>query len=503
MIQEITLSDKGKEVANKINSNFDEIYEDVQNPPVSFYEELSFVGAGQTGVSKYFDCKIAPKVNYRLYLPTDVDMTGISGGSGYARFILYLCNNDNPTTERQTICRYDLGEDLPEYVEFSTEDAEHTTLYMFGRCTSGVTFVTRLVQAQGCGSGSGKLFADREPLRDIIANKSDKTFLFFSDIHAQTTNMAHILDVAKRWSDDGKLDAILNGGDTTYELQSNDISWYFDAIDELGIDVVLALGNHEIKGTTSTPATLATAYTKYIAPTIQRLTGAVQPSGASTNNLCYYYKDYGNLRVISFDTPNTNALPSNPPYAVNAQDAAAYLEAENIWLEGVLDDAKTNNKQVLILTHYPFEWTDAEIAEGTLNWNSFYRYEKGEVDNSTKWDIADSTCDVVDAFINGGGYFVGWFTGHIHYNNFVTNEQHPKQIMWNIGTAKNDYGQPDMPYTTDPSNPNYDQFCYIGIDLTHHLLKIMKIGRQRCNQLRYQNCICWDYDNNKLVANND
>lgn len=344
------------------------------------------------------------------------------------------------------------------------------------------------------GGYNGELYDDRKPLRDIIANKSDKTFLFFSDIHAQTTNIGHILDVAKRWSDDGKLDAILNGGDTTYDVQSNDISWYFNAIDACGVDVVFALGNHEMKGS---GATIATAYTKYIAPSVSRLTGAVQPSGASTNSLCYYYKDYGNLRVISLDTPNTN------PLTPNATNTTAYLEAQNTWLTSVLADAKTNGKQVLILTHYPFEWTDAEIAEGTLNWNSFYRYEKGEVDNSTKWDIADSTCDVVDTFINGGGYFVGWFTGHIHYNNFITNERHPKQMMWNIGTARNDYGQADMPYTTDPDSPNYDQFCYIGIDLTHHLLKIMKIGRQRCNQLRYQNCICWDYDNNKLVANND
>lgn len=344
------------------------------------------------------------------------------------------------------------------------------------------------------GGYNGELFADREPLRDIIANKSDKTFLFFSDIHAQQTNMAHILDVAKRWSDDGKLDAILNGGDITYDVQSDAISWYFDAIDACGVDVVFALGNHEMKGT---GATIATAYTKYIAPSISRLTDAVQPSGASSNSLCYYYKDYGNLRVISLDTPNTN------PLTPNATNTTAYLEAQNTWLANVLADAKTNGKQVLILTHYPFLEEDVVIPDGTLNWNSFYRYELGQVDAAAAWDILDSTCDVVDTFINGGGYFVGWFTGHIHYNNFITNERHPKQIMWNIGTARNDYGQADMPYTTDPNNPNYDQFCYIGVDLTHHLLKIMKIGRQRCNQLRYQNCICWDYHNNKLVANND
>lgn len=275
-------------------------------------------------------------------------------------------------------------------------------------------------------------------------------------------------------------------------MQSNDISWYFDALANCDVEVVYAIGNHEMKGTGTS---LATAYTKFVVPSIQLLSNVVQPSGASANSLCYYYKDYGNLRVISFDTPNATELTPG------TSGTAAYLEAQNTWLAGVLADAKTNGKQVLILTHYPFEWTDAQIADGAENWNSFYRYEKGEVDNSTKWDIADSTCDVVDAFINGGGYFIGWFTGHIHYNNFITNERHQKQIMWNIGTAKNDYGQADTPYTTDPNNPNYDQFCYVGVDLTNHLLKIMKIGRQRCNQLRLQNAICWDYKNNVLVAN--
>lgn len=344
------------------------------------------------------------------------------------------------------------------------------------------------------GGYDGELYDDRKPLRDIIANKSDKTFLFFSDIHAQQTNMAHIIDVANRWAADGKLDAVLNGGDTTADLQSDSIDWYFDAVDDCDVDVVFALGNHEMKGT---GGNIATACTKYIAPSVQRLTGVVQPSDAAANSLCYYYKDYGNVRVISLDTPNTNSLTPN------ATNTSAYLSAENTWLESVLADAKTNNKQVLILTHYPFLEEDVVIPQGTENWNSFFRYEDGQVDAAAAWDILDSMCDVVDTFISGGGKFIGWFTGHIHFNNFITNERHPAQIMWNIGTARSNYGQADMPYTTDPSNPNYDQFCYIGVDLSNHLLKIMKIGRMRSNQLALQDCICWDYANNKLVANND
>ena len=341
------------------------------------------------------------------------------------------------------------------------------------------------------GGYNGELYDDKKPLRDIVANKSDKTFLFFSDIHNQATNMAHIVDVANRWADDGKLDFILNGGDTV-SLQADSFDWYLDAVDDCDVDVVFALGNHELKGS---GATKAICYTKFIAPSVQRLSNVVQPTGASTNNLCYFYKDYGNLRVISYDTPNTNSLTPN------ASDTAAYLAAQDSWLADVLADAKSNSKQVLILTHYPFLYEDVVLPEGAENWNSFYRYENGEVDTAAAWDIFDSTCQIVDTFINGGGKFIGWFTGHVHYNNFITNERHPAQVMWNIGTARNDYGQADMPYTTNPDNPNYDQFCYVGVDLTHHLLKIMKIGRTRCNQLRLQNCICWDYGKHELVAN--
>lgn len=203
---------------SKFRYYFEDLTYNVTYNTLYINDQLFFIGNEKTysqGSKVNYDA--TPGVTYRLYLPTNIDMTGVQPVSEYNRLQVHILENANPIpTNDNYLYKFTCAEDLPEYVVLRFPDAEHTTLYIGGRCAKGVLFTVDLVREQGGNSDSGELFADREPLRDIIANKSDKTFLFFSDIHAQQTNMAHIIDVANRWYEDGKLDFMLNGGDTVY-----------------------------------------------------------------------------------------------------------------------------------------------------------------------------------------------------------------------------------------------------------------------------------------------
>jgi len=314
-------------------------------------------------------------------------------------------------------------------------------------------------------------------------SRSDFKCLFFSDVHGSTTNVQRIIDFANLLGT-AHLDAVINGGDTVTSYLENGVTWYDDIIATSNINVLNCCGNHdEYSNAYNNPADKKDVYDAIIAPVVSSVSGIEQPAGASTNGYCYYYKDYDDVRVIVIDA-NTGTI--------NGFDTTQ----EN-WFKSVLADAITNSKSVLVVSHSPFNKYDTHIVRpNTLNWNSWVPFS---ITDAQYTDY--KAFDAVDEFIDNGGEFICWLTGHTHFDSIMTNTSYPGQLMISIATARaslhNIDGVSSAYVTTDSGI--YDCFDVIGVDTTNKLLKICRIGYNIDSGMKERNIFCYNYEAMDIV----
>ena len=164
----------------------------------------------------------------------------------------------------------------------------------------------------------------------------------------------------------------------------------------------------------------------------------------------------------------------------------------------MLDDAITNNKHVLIVNHAPFQKTIA-LRDEKNHWNSYIDYR-----TSATYDGIYTTSDAVDIvkdFIDGGGKFIGWLTGHIHADSVLTATGYDNQIMFNIATANNAIHTDGISYT-DASSQYYDCFNHLAVDTAKGLVKMIRVGWNTDYSIKTREELCYDYINGKLLTDN-
>lgn len=335
-------------------------------------------------------------------------------------------------------------------------------------------------------ANSDELVEQKTNVKNNLLSGATADFVFFSDIHDGSTNFSKIIDYAE----DNNVDAILNGGDTILRyLNDTDhpMTWYTDGITASSVDILSAVGNHDVwDGAYWTKADAVDIYNAFIAPIVAKYSDIVQPSGASTNGLCYYYKDYDAVRVVVL-----NAMAGDS--SVNFWDTA-----QANWLTSVLSDAKTNSKHVLVINHAPFQKTIA-VRDEKLHWNSYIDYT-----NLSTYDGIHTTPDavqIVKDFIDDGGMFVGWLTGHLHFDNVITATGFDKQIMFNVATANNAIHPDGVSYTNTDSQ-YYDCFNHIAVDTAKGLVKMIRVGWNTDYSIKTREELCYDYVNGKLLTDN-
>jgi hypothetical protein len=318
-----------------------------------------------------------------------------------------------------------------------------------------------------------------EILRSLFYS-SDANLVFFSDIHGGTTNLRRIATMTNSIEE---LDAVINGGDTVQDyLGQSDLSWYNNVVDTFNIDVLTCIGNHDSITSQGTAAAKQDIYESFIAPMVSKVSDIVQPSGASTSYDCYYYKDYGNVRVIVLD-------------AMYGQQAVAhYNSAEQTWFEGVLADAITNNKTVICVNHSPFSQPDA-TRDNNLNWNSWKTFFTADT-----LGMPDEVLGAVDTFINNGGKFACWLSGHKHFDNILFSISHPRQFMFNTATANRYNHNIDGENKNDLYSYMYDCMNVIGVDTTNGMVKFLRIGYNMDGSMRKRDFMSYDYVNNRIAA---
>lgn len=322
--------------------------------------------------------------------------------------------------------------------------------------------------------------------RKSVQKNSDKNFVFFSDIHAGIVNFRRIVEFSNNLGG-GTVDAIINGGDTVQSLLSESVDWYDTAMADADADVLTCVGNHDVWASFWSTGDPVTIYNKFTAPVVSNVSGIVQPENASTDGLNYYYKDYGNIRVIVLAA-----------MYYTASDQMLWTPAQKTWLESVLADAKANTKSVVCVTHAPYMKSKAVIDEN-LPINSWRNYT-----NNSLFDgicVAQEAVDAVHAFVEGGGEFVCWLTGHTHQDMVMTESDYGDQFLVTIASAKYMYHSDGYsPAETELNATGFDCFDYIGIDTTNKMVKVWRIGYNEDASLRIRNRWAYDYANHKVIS---
>ena len=307
----------------------------------------------------------------------------------------------------------------------------------------------------------------------------DAKFLFMTDIHKDITRTQRAVKLANAWGD-GYITTVLNGGDTVELTITEGLDWYYNLVNTLQMPILNTVGNHDAWETLGgNLAEATTVYNKIIAPIAQQ--GAiVQPDNASANGYNYYYKDYRNtLRLIVLD-------------------CMYWDDTQLTWLETVLSDARTSGLHVIIMTHAAFPWANMETVDclwskaGMLDGYS----DSGAISDSTRTNI--QAAQAVKTFMDAGGKFVCWLTGHQHGDDVHKLPEYGNQFVVTMGSFAQRAST--LQKSDIEKNYNYDCLTYIAIDATNEVIKFLRLGADIDMYGVKHNGLSIDYKNNRLIA---
>lgn len=337
------------------------------------------------------------------------------------------------------------------------------------------------------------LFADRKEKRDLMRGNANFSCFLFSDIHGDATELARILTLYNDWSD--KLDVVINVGDTITESSSESNTWYWNAVDNMADgNVLLALGNHDVWRTGDYDEKVdKVEYDAWILPLSSRISGLVKPANADTLLLPYYYKDYGNIRVIVLST-----------YTDKADDDLA-------WFVSALTDAITNNKKVIVVNHIAhaacsITGNKSQFLDDEMNYNNGFRSYSSLYGSGSQGTLPDSFVSAVTDFINDGGTFITWIFGHLHWDFFTDLtgtsyvDTYGKQAMIGLTTARSSYQNDNCKQY--PDGTGMDGFYMLSVNENNGTFSIMKFGGNMDFAMRERITYTYDYVGKKLVALN-
>lgn len=318
---------------------------------------------------------------------------------------------------------------------------------------------------------------------DTIKQTSNNTFILFSDIHGSKSNYQRIIS----FGENNGVNGIINAGDTVEKyLQDEDdsFSWYREGIEQSSVDIISAVGNHDLwKGGYWKQANINDSYNQIIAPIVEKNNRIQQPQKAKENNLCYYYIDYGQIRIIVLN-------------AMSGDKSVSYWDNRQAnWLREILTDSLNNQMHVIVVNHAPFP-KDIALRDIQSNWNSFIDYRS--------WDMTDeivmelSAVQIIQRFIDDGGILICLITGHEHVDSILTAQGYEGQFMINIASA-NHMNHLDGITTDDLNSPFYDCFDFCGIDTNNGMIKILRIGWSIDASLKIREVLSYDYFTKQIL----
>ena len=293
------------------------------------------------------------------------------------------------------------------------------------------------------------------------------TISHFSDIHGSSWAMKQIQSFKDSFS--LYLDDIICTGDLVQDKLSDGLDFWNNNSDG---ETLICIGNHDSLGTNgwSNPVSQEVLYNTYIKP-YEALWSA-----NTIENHSYWYKDYNEkkIRLISIDATIYDTTEQT---------------TQMTWFQNALNEAKTNGYSVMGAIHFPpmpqnFQKIDSNftaLLHGTGSDMSQFAWHTNHTDILT----------TVNNFINDGGDFICWLSGHTHCDLISYDTRFPKQLFITISCA-----MPSAMFqerTRDTSINAGLVLNTICVDTARKYIKLLRYGAEWDDCLRHVGTCTIDY----------
>lgn len=112
----------------------------------------------------------------------------------------------------------------------------------------------------------------------------------------------------------------------------------------------------------------------------------------------------------------------------------------------------------------------------------------------------DRAVNAVSSFIDNGGEFVCWITGHTHDSRFTHIQEDSRQLCIVASSQASSSSAVCKAYNRDAFGANYDMFNVYSVDTTNKLIKVLRVGANKNILFRGCRTLCYDYVNNRILG---
>ena len=372
--------------------------------------------------------------------------------------------------------------------------------------------------------------------------------LHYSDLHGDDTSVKQLLSYISDYAP--YIDAVINSGDAVHyyadatEAYPQDVKWWRGT--GLAEKSLFVLGNHDgsigsaAKGHREGSADWdfmgkAWDFDQYFSDYIEML-GYVMPEGYDDPSSpyyksCFWHKDFesAKIRILGLD-------------CIHFNESFRYVTGEQEeWLSARL--AETLDPQsavfgysVIAVSHYPLDdfkgdneyWDESahrfvynvnpkggRVMDGrTVAVTNFHTYSTTAYTASKRFSLRNKVAsqdaqygyeagpenplgDIVQAWVDKGGKFVVWLSGHCHSDMLFYPERYPGLLCLAIDQAGNLRGNG----ISDREDGTESRVCanYYSVDTKNGLFKIVRLGLSMDRFLVGKDVLCYDYLNKKVI----
>ena len=304
------------------------------------------------------------------------------------------------------------------------------------------------------------------------------TFAHLTDIHVDATRFDNFLNFVRNNSVITK--GIVSGDIANTATNASEFAYIAGTTNEL----MYCVGNHDRGGITH-----------------DAVKGYLMPDRNNT----YYYQDFNDIRVIVLDQCDQ----SDPDGTSGA--LGAYTQTQIDWFIGLLQDALTNSKHVLIVMHDPEQtpvindmgfcqryyrlgYVGEEyitIAGGTIIGDIINAF-KNSASISKSYNNRNSGTITVNTSFSGNGVFIGYVCGHYHADLLGYSPTYADQLNLNccLGALSNSSANDLARFEGQHSENCFNVYV---IDTAKRQIKIVRVGADHNDLLQERKKLVLSY----------
>ncbi len=295
--------------------------------------------------------------------------------------------------------------------------------------------------------------------------------LHFSDVHNSERALKRILEFCDACP--SLVTDILHTGDSVNNRYGEGVSaFHMDGADKI-LNIV---GNHDMLRPAEgwdwkQRATNEELYALLFAPFCARWD--VQMA----KNTTYWFKDYEEyrFRLVGIDS--------------TLKDDAEQL----MWIENVLRDALEREYSVVIATHY----APAKRMVIPCGFSSAHLSVVAQDDSTA---LVPALQDVVQAFIEQGGEFVCYLSGHTHTDYVWYGKEYPQQLCVTVDSSHVGYANYWSDTLRQEGTKSEDLFNLFSFDTEQKLVKIVRVGANTNTWLQSKRMITVNYKTMNVIS---